>query len=138
MDEGARLVLGDMTPRGAYLSPHVLADVPPSAAIARDDEVFGPVFTLVTVDDDDHAVEVANASMFGLMGSVFGADVERALAVADRLETGGVVVNGTGNYRPPFIPFGGVKMSGLGREGLGYTMEEMSRPRFTVIRRLRR
>jgi len=72
------------------------------------------------------------------MGSVFGADVVRALAVADRLETGGVVVNGTGNYRPPFIPFGGVKMSGYGREGLGYTLEEMSQERFTVIRRLRR
>jgi len=138
IEEGARLVLGDLTPRGAFLSPHVLADVPPSAAVARDDEVFGPVFTLVTIDDDDHAVEVANASMYGLMGSVFSADVARALAVADRLETGGVVVNGTGNYRPPFIPFGGVKMSGYGREGLGYTLEEMSQPRFTVIRRLRR
>lgn len=138
IEQGARLVLGDLTPRGAFLSPHIVADVPPSAAIARDDEVFGPLFTLVTVDDDDHAVEVANASMYGLMGSVFSADVTRALAVADRLETGGVVLNGTGNYRPPFIPFGGVKMSGFGREGLGYTLEEMSQPRFTVIRRLRR
>lgn len=138
VEEGARLVLGDLTPRGAFLSPHILAEVPPSAGVARDDEVFGPVFTLVTVEDDDHAVEVANASGYGLMGSVFGADVVRALAVADRLETGGVVVNGTGNYRPPFIPFGGVKMSGYGREGLGYTLEEMSQERFTVIRRLRR
>lgn len=138
VDEGARLVLGDLAPRGAFLSPHVLADVPPSAAIARDDEVFGPVFTLVTVADDDHAVEVANASMFGLMGSVFSADVARALAVGDRLEVGGVVINGTGNYRPPFVPFGGVKMSGFGREGLGYTLEELSRSRFTVLRRLRR
>ncbi len=138
VEEGARLVLGDLTPRGAFLSPHILANVPPTAGVARDDEVFGPVFTLVTVEDDDHAVEVANASRYGLMGSVFSADVERALAVADRLETGGVVVNGTGNYRPPFIPFGGVKMSGYGREGLGYTLEEMSQERFTVIRRLRR
>jgi acyl-CoA reductase-like NAD-dependent aldehyde dehydrogenase len=138
IEEGARLVLGDLTPRGAFLDPHVLADVPPSAGVARDDEVFGPVFTLVTVDDDEQAVRVANASMYGLMGSVFSADVARALAVADRLETGGVVVNGTGNYRPPFIPFGGVKMSGYGREGLGYTLEEMSQLRFTVIRRLRR
>ncbi len=82
VEEGARLVLGDLTPRGAFLSPHILADVPPTAGVARDDEVFGPVFTLVTVEDDDHAVEVANASRYGLMGSVFSADVARALAVA--------------------------------------------------------
>lgn len=137
VDEGARLVLGDARPDAAFLSPQVLADVPPGAAVALDDEIFGPVFTVIPVETQQDAIAVANASSFGLMGSVFSVDVSRALAVGDRLETGGVVINGSGNYRPPFIPFGGTKMSGQGREGIGYAQEELSRSRFTVLRRMR-
>jgi succinate-semialdehyde dehydrogenase/glutarate-semialdehyde dehydrogenase len=59
------------------------------------------------------------------------------MAIADQMESGGVVVNGTGNYRPSFVPFGGMKQSGLGREGLGYTMEELSQAKYTVLRRFR-
>ncbi len=137
LGEGAKLSLGTAAREGAYVPPHVLVDVPSSAAIARDDEVFGPVFTVIPVEDDEEAVRVANASSFGLNGAVFSRDIGRALSVADRLRTGGVVINGTGNYRPPFVPFGGVGMSGSGREGLGYTLEELTRPRFVVLRRVR-
>lgn len=105
---------------------------------ARDDEIFGPVFAIIPVDSDDEAVAVANRSSMGLNGSVFSRDLARALALGERLEVGGVVINGTVNYRPPLVPFGGVKMSGNGREGLGYTIEELSRPKFTVLRRIRR
>lgn len=137
LKEGAKLSLGTAERNGPYVSPHVLSDVPTSAAVARDDEVFGPVFTVIPVEDDEEAVRVANASSFGLNGAVFSKDIERALAVADRIRAGGVVINGTGNYRPPFVPFGGVGMSGFGREGLGYTLEELTRPRFVVLRRVR-
>ena len=137
--EGATAVRGgDGAPDGALLAPALLADVPASAAVATDDEVFGPVFALIRADDVATAVALANASSFGLMGSVFSRDVQLAMAVAERLDAGGVVVNGTDNYRPPVIPFGGVKLSGAGREGLGYTIDELTREKTIVLRRFRR
>jgi len=136
--EGARLVAGGGEPDGPFLDTAVLAEVPTDAAIARDDEVFGPVFAVIPVGGDSEQVAVANASSFGLMASVFSADLERALALAERLRAGGVVINGTDNYRPPVIPFGGVGMSGTGREGIGYTLEELTREKTIVLRRVRR
>jgi acyl-CoA reductase-like NAD-dependent aldehyde dehydrogenase len=68
---------------------------------------------------------------------VYTADIGRAMAIAQRLEVGGVVVNGTNNYRPPVVPFGGVGLAGTGREGIGYTYDEMTRTRFIVIRGVR-
>ena len=138
VEQGARLVAGSGAARGAYFEPCLLEDVPASADVAIDDEIFGPVFAVVPVGSAEEAIAVANASSFGLMGSVFSADLGRALAVAERLETGGVVINGSDNYRPPVIPFGGVKLSGTGREGLGFTLEELTREQTVVFRRLRR
>ncbi len=135
--EGAELVEGGLRRRGGLVTPQLLANVPAAAQVARDDEIFGPVFVVIPVDSDHEALRVANQSSYGLNGSVFSQDIGRALAFADRLEVGGAVVNGSGNYRPPIVPFGGVKLSGQGREGLGFTLEEMSRPKFTVLRRIR-
>ncbi len=135
--EGAELVEGGLRRRGGLVTPQLLANVPPSAQVARDDEIFGPVFVVIPVDSDHEALRVANQSSYGLNGSVFSRDIGRALAFADRLEVGGAVINGSGNYRPPIVPFGGVKLSGQGREGLGFTLEEMSRPKFTVLRRIK-
>ncbi|HEY7256382.1 MAG TPA: aldehyde dehydrogenase family protein [Solirubrobacterales bacterium] len=135
--EGAELVAGEGIADGPYVGPTLLGSVPASAAVARDDEIFGPVFALIPVDSDEEALAVANASSFGLMASVFSADVRRAVAIGERIEAGGVVINGTDNYRPPVIPFGGVKLSGLGREGLGYTIAELSREKTFVLRRFR-
>ncbi|WP_304690812.1 aldehyde dehydrogenase [Conexibacter sp. CPCC 205706] len=135
--EGARAVRGADAGASALLPPALLADVPATAAVATDDEIFGPVFALVRADGPQAAVALANASSFGLMASVFSRDVQLALAVAERLEAGGVVINGTDNYRPPVIPFGGVKLSGGGREGLGYTIDELTREKTIVLRRFR-
>jgi acyl-CoA reductase-like NAD-dependent aldehyde dehydrogenase len=137
VEQGAELLHGSGVPRGAYLDPCLLARVPADADVARDDEIFGPVVTVIPVDGPDHAVAVANASSFGLMASVFSADWPRALQIAERLESGGVVLNGTDNYRPPVIPFGGVKLSGRGREGLGYALEELTREKTIVLRGVR-
>jgi acyl-CoA reductase-like NAD-dependent aldehyde dehydrogenase len=137
VEQGGRLAWGSASPRDAFYSPCILADVPRSADVANDDEIFGPVLTCIPFDTDDEAISIANQSSFGLSGCVFSGDWPRALQLSDRLACGGVVVNGTGNYRPPFVPFGGVKQSGLGREGLGFTLEEMSQPRYTVLRRIR-
>jgi acyl-CoA reductase-like NAD-dependent aldehyde dehydrogenase len=138
IDQGARLVAGDVKMRGAEIGVHLLDQIPSSADIAMDDEIFGPVFALIPVASDHAALEVANRSSFGLSGCVFSRDTARALAVADRLESGGVIINGSGNYRPPIVPFGGVKLSGIGREGLGYTIDDLTQPKYTVLRRFRR
>lgn len=129
---------GDDHREAALLPPALLADVPAAAAVATDDEIFGPVFVLVRADGPQQAIALANASSFGLMASIFSRDVQLALSVAERLEAGGVVINGTDNYRPPVIPFGGVKLSGSGREGLGYTIDELTREKTIVLRRFRR
>ncbi|MGD9571479.1 MAG: aldehyde dehydrogenase [Thermoleophilia bacterium] len=136
--QGASVAHGGTPPDGPFVAPTVLAGVPAEAGVAADDEIFGPVFTVIPVGGDAEALRVANASSFGLMASVFSGDLERALALAERLHAGGVVINGTDNYRPPVIPFGGVKMSGTGREGIGYTLQELTREKVIVLRRIRR
>ena len=95
-------------------TPSSMMSLDPDARIAQE-EVFGPVLVAIPYRDDDHAVEIANNSIFGLSGSVYGADVERATAVARRIRTGTVSING-GMWYAPDAPFGGYKQSGIGRE----------------------
>jgi aldehyde dehydrogenase (NAD+) len=116
-DEGARLVLGGGRPQGAgggwFVEPTVFADVDNSWRIARE-EIFGPVLTVTPYDGEDDAVRIANDSPYGLAGTVWSADRERATDLARRIRTGSVGVNG---YLPDLgAPFGGVKSSGVGRE----------------------
>ncbi len=136
--QGAMMAAGGGAPEGPFVAPCVLADVPRQAGVAGDEEIFGPVFAVIPVGGDAQALAVANASRFGLMASVFSRDLERAMALAERLQAGGVVINGTDNYRPPIIPFGGVKASGTGREGIGYTQRDLTREKTIVLRRFRR
>ncbi|MFG3207412.1 aldehyde dehydrogenase [Streptomyces sp. NPDC048192] len=115
--EGARLTTGGGRPdgleRGWYVQPTVFADVDNNAVIAQE-EIFGPVLSLIPYDDVDDAVRLANDSEFGLGGTVWTSDPERGRAVAHRVHTGTIGVN---RYIPdPAAPFGGVKASGLGRE----------------------
>ncbi|OBK50039.1 aldehyde dehydrogenase family protein [Mycobacterium kubicae] len=100
---------------GFYFEPTILTDVDPDSAIAQE-EVFGPVLTVLRYRDDDEAVAIANNSRYGLSGAVWGTDVDRAVGVARRIRTGQVAVNGTS---PGDAPFGGFKLSGFGREGGG-------------------
>ncbi|MGK5741068.1 aldehyde dehydrogenase family protein [Micromonospora sp. URMC 103] len=115
--DGGRLVAGGpdapVPDRGWFVAPTVIADVDPDSALAQE-EVFGPVLAVVPVDDDDHAVAVANNSRYGLAGAVWSADEERAVRVARRMRTGAVDVNGAPFN--PLAPFGGYKQSGIGRE----------------------
>ncbi|MFG2475739.1 aldehyde dehydrogenase [Streptomyces fagopyri] len=125
IEEGARLVTGGpQVPEGLeagnYVTPTVFADVDNSMRVARE-EIFGPVIVVIAYEDEDDAVRIANESEYGLSGGVWSADREHALAVARRLRTGTVTVNGA----PIGFdgPFGGFKNSGIGREygavGLG-------------------
>jgi len=116
--EGAHVALGGGVPahldRGFFVEPTVLVDVDPAATVAQE-EIFGPVLVVLAHDGDDDAVAVANDSIYGLSGAVVSASHERALAVARRLRTGTVSVNG-GLYYGPDVPFGGYRQSGVGRE----------------------
>jgi acyl-CoA reductase-like NAD-dependent aldehyde dehydrogenase len=121
--EGARRVTGDATlpERGYYVSPTVLADVPPDSSVAQE-EIFGPVLSIIRYQDEDEAVRIANHSAYGLTGSVWSADPDRAVAVARRLRSGQVDINGAGFN--PLAPFGGYKQSGVGREHGRYGLSE--------------
>jgi len=100
-------------PGGYFVEPTLLADVPPQARVAQE-EIFGPVLTVTAYDNEDEAIAIANDSIYGLSGEVSSADVQRATAVAQRLRTGSVTVNG-GMFFGLTSPFGGMKQSGLGR-----------------------
>jgi aldehyde dehydrogenase (NAD+) len=100
--------------RGYFVQPTLFTDVPPNSRIARE-EIFGPVVVLIAFDDDDDAVRIANDSDYGLSGAVTSGSVDRAMAVALRLRTGTIAVNGA-QWFDPESPFGGYKQSGLGRE----------------------
>ncbi|WP_327108102.1 aldehyde dehydrogenase family protein [Nonomuraea glycinis] len=123
--DGARLVFGGPgrpggLPEGAYVRPTIFADVAPDAVIAQE-EIFGPVLTITPYTGDDQAVEIANSTMYGLTGAVFGSH-DRAMAIARRLRTGQVDVNGA--HWNVLAPFGGYKQSGNGREFGRHGLEE--------------
>jgi aldehyde dehydrogenase (NAD+) len=114
--EGARVTVGGGRPdrdKGWFVQPTVFADVDNNHTIAQE-EIFGPVLAVIPYADEDEAVALANASDFGLGGSVWTADPERGERVARRVRTGTVGINSYVNE--PNAPFGGVKSSGLGRE----------------------
>jgi len=115
-EEGARLVLGGGRPdrdRGYFVEPTIFADVDNAMTIAQE-EIFGPVVSVIAYDDEDHAVAIANDSRYGLAGSVWGPDAEHAKAIARRIRSGNVGVNQ--HTLDPAAPFGGFKQSGIGRE----------------------
>ncbi|MFB4293111.1 aldehyde dehydrogenase family protein [Nonomuraea sp. ATR24] len=123
-EEGARLVAGGTErplPRGFYVEPTVFAAVEPGMTIEQE-EIFGPVLTIIPYTAEDQAVEIANGTPYGLAGAVWAGTEERAVAVARRLRTGQVAVNG-GRFNP-MAPFGGYKRSGIGRELGEHGLEE--------------
>jgi succinate-semialdehyde dehydrogenase/glutarate-semialdehyde dehydrogenase len=117
IDRGAHCLTGARRPErpGCYYEPTVLAGVPEDSVILRE-EIFGPVAPIVTFDDEDVAIELANATEFGLVAYVYTRDLARGLRVSERLESGMVGLN-RGVVSDPAAPFGGVKQSGIGREG---------------------
>src|SRR5215217_3000644 len=122
VEAGATLVTGgEKVSPGFFYKPTLLTDVDPDSEIAQH-EVFGPVLAVIRYDDDDDAVRIANNSIYGLSGAVFGSD-ERALAVARRIRTGTLSING-GMFFGPDAPFGGYKQSGIGREMGAAGLEE--------------
>jgi aldehyde dehydrogenase (NAD+) len=128
---GARLVTGgegrpEHLHRGWFVRPTVFSDVRNDMKIAQD-EIFGPVLSILPYGDEEEAISIANDTSYGLQGYVFSADMQRALRVAARMEVGRVQVNTLAHE--PLAPFGGVKQSGIGRENGVYGLEAFLEPK---------
>ena len=117
LDKGAKLLTGGKMPegRGFFYPPTVLAGVPANAECVRE-EIFGPVAALQSFSDEEEAISRANDTEYGLVAYLYAGDMKRGLALSERLEFGMIGLN-RGLVSDPAAPFGGVKQSGIGREG---------------------
>ena len=131
LQDGARLVVGGEA-QGNVLPPHVLADVDPAWSIAKD-ETFGPVLPIIKARDEAHALELANATEYGLSSSVYTQDLERGVRFARGIEAGMTHVNNMSVGDQPNAPFGGEKNSGLGRFNGHWILEEFTRTHWITV-----
>ena len=131
--KGAKVLTGGEVAEGNgyFYPPTVLADVPREARVQQE-EIFGPVAPLTPFDDEDEVVAMANDTIFGLVSYLFTQDLNTALRVAERLETGMVGLN-QGIVSNPAAPFGGVKQSGLGREGGSVGIDEYLEVKYVAV-----
>jgi acyl-CoA reductase-like NAD-dependent aldehyde dehydrogenase len=129
--KGAKLLTGGSR-EGATYAPTVLAEIPADAIVATE-EIFGPVLTLQKVDGTDEAFAAVNDSRFGLQSGVFTHDLQTAFHAHRALEVGGVIIGDAPSYRADQMPYGGVKDSGIGREGVKYAMDDYTYERVLVL-----
>ncbi|MBQ8053399.1 MAG: aldehyde dehydrogenase [Lachnospiraceae bacterium] len=133
--QGAKIAIGG-THKGAFYAPTVLVDVTKDMDIAKDMEVFGPVAPIIGFEDEKEAVEIANQTNYGLGGAVFSKDYKRAIRVANRMITGSVNINASTLCRSHEMPFGGCKNSGIGREGISSSFEEVTQKKVILLRNI--
>lgn len=132
VERGGTLLCGGER-EGAMLTPTLMEDVPVECSIVAE-EAFGPVAILARFDDFDAVLEEVNRSAFGLQAGIFTRDLYKAQRAWDRLEVGGVVIGDVPSWRVDNMPYGGVKDSGLGREGIRWAIRDMTEERLLVIR----
>ena len=130
--QGGRLVCGGKR-NGAFVEPTVI-EAAKDTDIARDMEVFGPVWPVIPFDTEEEALEIANQTMYGLSSGVITSDMKTAMRVANNVQAGACIINGSGNYRLAHQPFGGYKYSGVGREGAVCTLEEMTQQKMISLK----
>ncbi|RFF29603.1 aldehyde dehydrogenase family protein [Wenzhouxiangella sediminis] len=132
VDGGGTLLVGGQR-EGSIVRPAVVEN-PPADSKLREEEAFGPVVTLEKFSDFDAAIESINDSRYGLQAGLFIRDISKINKAWDRLEVGGVIINDVPSFRVDHMPYGGVKDSGLGREGIRYAIEDMTEIRLLAIR----
>jgi acyl-CoA reductase-like NAD-dependent aldehyde dehydrogenase len=128
---GARIAVGGRR-EGALLHPTILTDTTPDMCVDCQ-EVFAPVITVSAYDDFEEAIRRANATDFGLQSGVFTQNVNRVMKAFESMEVGGLQVNDVSTFRVDHMPYGGVKGSGIGREGPRYAIEEMTEMKLMVL-----
>ncbi|WP_024424333.1 aldehyde dehydrogenase family protein [Bacillus safensis] len=128
---GAQLLCGGKR-NGASITPAILLNPPKQAKVVCE-EVFGPVVSILPYEELEEAIKEANDSRYGLQAGIFTNQLDVALHAAKELEAGGVVINGTSNFRLDHWPYGGIKRSGLGREGPRFAIEEMIETKMVVL-----
>lgn len=131
--EGARIAIGGNVDDASF-APTVLVNVSKDMNVARDMEIFAPVFPIISAASEKEMVEIANNTVYGLSASVFTKDYEKAFSISAAIECGLVVINGTSLYRPLIHQHGGYKRSGIGREGLNITIQEMTQNKGIAFR----
>ncbi|WP_088008091.1 aldehyde dehydrogenase family protein [Indiicoccus explosivorum] len=132
LSKGAKAALkGERS--GAMLPPVILTDVTDDMHVVQK-EVFAPILAVIPFGTEDEAVRRANDSIYGLQAAVFTKNIDRAFRVADRIESGGVWINDASTYRQDNYPYGGVKQSGIGREGVKYAVDEMLELKFIGVK----
>jgi len=131
VEKGATLVRGGERD-GHFFEPTLLADVPHDARLLEEEQ-FGPIAVVTSFEEEAEALELANAGDLGLDAAVFTSDYDRAMEVAEKIRAGAVRINGAPSHGLGDIPFGGVKDSGIGREGLGYSIEEFTTTKSIVL-----
>lgn len=127
IEKGAKLLTGGKRD-GSIYQPTVLTNVPEGVKVDCE-EIFGPVVSLYKVKDLDEAIKLSNKVKYGLQAGIFTKNIANAFKAIKELEVGGVMVNDSSDYRVDLMPFGGVKWSGLGREGIRYALMEMTEPK---------
>lgn len=132
VQQGAEILAGGVKD-GATIKPTVLRNPPKDTKVVCE-EVFGPIVSIIPFEDLDVAIQEADNSSFGLQVGLFTNKIDLAYQVANEMEVGGVIINGTSNFRLDHWPYGGVKDSGLGREGPKYTVHEMTESKMIVLR----
>ena len=131
-EQGARLLVGGELTQDGCITPAVLLGITPTMQISQG-ELFGPAVAIAPYDTLDEAITLANSTPYGLQAGIFTNNLQTALYAAQRLDFGGVHINEVSSYRADHMPYGGIKASGMGREGPRYALEEMSETKIIII-----
>ena len=132
IEKGALLLTGGKRNK-AFYSPTVLINIPEDCTIAKE-EIFGPVVLLYSVLDIDTAIEKSNDVNYGLQAGIFTKNIDKAQKAIAKMDVGGIMINDSSDYRIDAMPFGGMKKSGLGREGIKFAIQEMTEPKVVCFK----
>ena len=133
--QGGKILYGGKA-TGAQIQPTIITNIPATADVAKDDEIFGPVVSIIPCDGVEDAIRIANQSSYGLSGCVFTSDMKTAFNVCSRLECGGTVINGASFHRSFEMPFGGYKHSGVGTEGVMTTFDHVTKLKTITLKNI--